>query len=571
ALDRMRVVIVGGVAAGASCATRCRRLSEKAKITMVERGEFVSFANCGLPYFVGDVIHDEDALLVAKPQLFREQFGVDVRTKTEALRVDASAKQVIVKDAAGEESALEYDALVLATGAKPIRPPLPGIDDFANIFAVRDIPDARHIRTVLDAAKKRRGSDAVPRAVVVGAGFVGLEMIENLHGLGCEVALVEALPQVLGPLDREMSAPIKRLLSEKGIQLHLGEAVAGFEAGTEVGEVMVTTGAGSRIPADLVILGIGVKPELSLAKSAGCEVGERGGIKVDEHMRTSVPDVYAAGDGVETRHVVTGQQVLMPLAGPANRQGRIAADCIFGAQPDVFRGVQGTAVCGVMGTTAAMTGANARLLEQAGIPFQHVTVHPKNHAGYYPGAQEIHLKLLFAPDSGKVLGAQAVGAGEGVEKRIDVISTAIQGGLTVFDLEESELCYSPQFGSAKDPVNFAGMTAANVVHGLVTITDWPDALKATASGEAVLVDVREPEEFAQGSAPGAINVPLSQLRERIAELPKYKRIDIFCLTGIRAYISARALTQSGFTNVANVTGGWVSFLDFEESQAGVAT
>ncbi len=454
--QRKRILIVGGVAGGASTAARARRLDEDAEIVVFDRGAHVSFANCGLPYFVGDVIEDERDLIVATPERFRRRFDIEVRTRSEVTRANPEDKTIEVHGLDdGRRYTERYDALVLSPGAAPIRPPLPGID-LPGIFSVRTIPDTRRIKAWLAQRQARR-------AVVIGGGFIGLEMAENLARLGLQVAIVERADAVLPPLDPEVAVPVQWHLADKGVDLRLGDSVARFDEGTDgdgqgagqgakegTGALVVTTVSGARLPADLVILAIGVRPETALAVDAGLDLGPRGGIAVDEHMRTSVPDIWAVGDAVEVCHAITGVEVVLPLAGPANRQGRIAAADVCG-RPGRFRGVQGTAVCGVFDLTVATTGANEAGLRRAGVTdVARVYLHPGHHVGYFPGARPIHIKLLFRPSDGHILGAQAVGE-EGVARRIDVISMAIQMGGTVADLAEAELCYAPQFGAAKDP------------------------------------------------------------------------------------------------------------------------
>ncbi len=539
-----RVVIVGGVAGGASCAARARRLDEAASIVVFERGPYPSFANCGLPYFIGGVIADQQKLLVAGPELFRERFRVDVRTEHEVTRIDRERQVVVVRDLARDVEFEEpYDALVLATGAAPIRPPLPGIDG-PGLFAVRTIPDSVQIRRWLDERQARS-------AVVVGGGFIGLEMAENLAHRGLKVAIIEAADQVMAPLDPEMAEPVHAHLRSRGVDLHLRTPVAAFE--TLPGDrVAVLTGTGLRLEADLVILAIGVRPEVGLARAAGLAIGGRGGVTVDAQMRTSDPHIWAVGDMAEVHDVVTGAPTLLALAGPANRQGRIAADAIFGRDTS-FRGVQGTAVCGVFDLTVASTGAAAKTLRRIGRPFAEVYLHPNQHAGYYPGAQTIHLKLLFDPGDGRILGAQAVGT-EGVEKRIDVIATALQFGGTVHDLEAAELCYAPQYGSAKDPVNLAGMIASNALRGDAPLADW----SSLADEAGLVLDVREPAEFAAGHLPGAVNIPLGQLRDRLAEIPRDRPVRAYCKVGQRGYYAVRALRLHGL-DARQLSGGYLTY------------
>ena len=542
---RRRVLIVGGVAGGASCAARLRRLDESVEIVVFERGPYVSFANCGLPYYVGNVISDERALLVASREMFRTRFNVDVQTETEVTAIERSARVITVRDLRTGTSRTErYDALVLSPGAAPIRPPLPGVD-LPGVFAVRTIPDSRRIRSWI--AERH-----AERAVVVGGGFIGLEMVENLRKRELAVTVLEKLPQLMPPLDPEMAVPLQKHLVATGVQLHLGDGLARIEAQDEGGLVVVAE-SGARLPADLVILAIGVRPETALAKAAGLPLGSRGGIVVDAQMRTPDPYTWAVGDAVEAPDVVTGQETVLPLAGPANRQGRVAAEAIAGRVTS-FRGVQATAVVGVLGLTVASTGASEKGLRRAGIArFEKVYLHPGHHAGYYPGARPIHLKLLFSVPDGRILGAQAVGT-EGVEKRIDVIATAIQFRGTVHDLAEAELCYAPQYGAAKDPVNLAGMLAVNVLTGDMPVADWQELSRT----DALVLDVREPDEFAAGHIPNTVNLPLSQLRSRIGELPRERDLWLCCVVGQRAYYATRFLTQRGY-RVRNLSGGYTTY------------
>ncbi len=528
-----KVIIVGGVAGGATCAARLRRLDEQAEIIVLERGPYVSFANCGLPYYVGDVIRDESRLLQASPELFRERFRIDVRTQHEALRIDRERRELVIHDlVSGEEYRESYDALVLSPGASPITPPLEGIG-LPGIFTVRTVPDSDEIREWISLHRAKR-------AVVIGGGFIGLEMVENLARRGLEVTLIEAAGQVMPPLDPEMAEYVRERLNAHIANVRLGDAVAGFEKDSH-GGVFVKTSSGLRFGADLVILSIGVRPETKLAREAGLDIGERGGIRVDERMRTSDPRIWAVGDAVEVKNAVTGQWNLCPLAGPAQRQARVAAASICGREAE-FRGVQGTAIVGLFGLTAAITGESEKSLLRAGVTdYEAVYVHPGHHAGYYPGAKPIHMKLLYRRSDGLVLGAQAVGEA-GVARRIDVISMAIQKGATAFDLEEAELCYAPQYGSAKDPVNMAGMIAANSLRGDIEIASW----RELGSDGALILDVRDPGEHHAGGIPGAVNIPLGELRERLEELPRERDILVTCTVGQRAYYACRVLRQHGF-------------------------
>ncbi len=543
-MNRKTIVIVGGVAGGASCATRLRRMDETAEIIMLERGPYASFANCGLPYHIGGVIESEDALLVAKAPLFKDRFGIDLRTGNEAIKIDRDAREVEIREVAtGRIYRQRYDALVLAPGATPLRPPLPGID-LPGIFTLRNIPDMREIQAWI-------AQRSAKSAVVVGGGFIGLEMAENLRHLGLQVSIVEMLPQVMPPMDAEMVAPVHEYLVSKGVRLILGTAVAGFTE--KEGRIEVQTKHGVADIGDIVILAIGVRPETTLAKDAGLTLGERGGIRVDAQMRTSDLHIWAVGDAVEVRDRITGTWTLLPLAGPANRQGRIAADAICGHAAE-FHGTQGTAICGVFDLAVASTGASEKALQRAGIKgYDKVYVHAANHAGYYPGASRMHLKLLFRTSDGLLLGAQAVGKA-GVDKRIDVIAMAIQKGGTIYDLEEAELCYAPQFGSAKDPVNFAGMIAANHLRGDSPLLQWSDPRLASFD----LLDVRDTDEFEEGHAPGARNIPLNDLRAALDSLSKERPLAVYCAVGGRAHNAVRILRQHGF-NAANISGGFTTW------------
>ncbi len=563
----MKVIIVGGVAGGASCAARLRRLDEKAEILMVERGPYVSYANCGLPYHVGGVIEKESSLLVATEQTFRDMFGVTVRTGCEAITISPEKKTVDLRNVAtGEVTTESYDKLVLSPGAAPIRPPLPGID-LPGIFSVRTVPDARTIRewlqrgddpqTGLDSYTGFQVVTKPKRAVVVGGGFIGLEMVENLSHLGLEVTLVEKLDQVMPPLDPEMARLVERYLIKHGVRLELNDGVAGFRQVAD-GSLEVLTSSGKAHPADVVILAIGVRPETALAKSAGLAIGQRGGIRVDEFMRTSHPDIFAVGDAVEVRDFVTGQWTLIPLAGPANRQGRIAADVIAG-RDSRFRGTQGTSICQIFEAAIGQTGVSEKTLTQiGGTDFEKIYLYPNSHAGYYPNAKMMAIKVLFRKSDGRLLGAQVL-AEDGVAKRIDAFAMAIQMKATIYDLEEAELCYAPPFGSAKDPVNFAGMVAGNVLRGDMPLCHW------SSTNGALLLDVRNPPELEFEAVPGAVNIPLPQLRSRLAELPRDREIQVICRSGGRAYFATRILLQNGF-NARNISGGMLSRFHATSSQ-----
>ena len=557
----MKVIIVGGVAGGASCAARLRRLDEQAEILMVEKGPYVSYANCGLPYHVGDVIKKEASLLLASEQLFRGMFAIEVRTRCEAIAIDPKKKTVTLKNhATGAVTTEAYDKLVLAPGAAAVRPPLPGID-LPGIFHVRTVPDAKAIREWVEKGNpflagmyRYSGFQArrpTTRAVVVGGGFIGLETAENLVHRGFEVTLLQKPDQVLTPLDPEFARVVEAHLTRHGIRLVHGDAVVGFAQAAR-GALEVQTKTGKTYPADVVILAIGVRPDTALAKTAGLALGERGGIRVDEQMRTSEPDIFAVGDAVEVKDFGTGQWSLIALAGPANRQGRIAADVIAG-RDSRYRGTQGTAIIGLFGAAAAWTGVSEKALNRIGdTDYEKIYLYPNAHAGYYPGAKPLALKVIFRKSDGRLLGAQALGEdGPAVDKRISALAVAIQLGATIYDLEEAELCYAPQFGSAKDPVNFAGMVAADVLRGDMPLSHW------AALDGAFLLDVREPVELAVESVPGAANIPLPQLRARLGELPRDREILTICRSGARAYFATRILLQNGF-KARTISGGMLS-------------
>ena len=554
----MKVIIVGGVAGGASCAARLRRLDEKAEIIMVERGPYVSYANCGLPYHISGVIEKESSLLVGTEQMFKAMFAIDARTNCEAVAIDPKQKTVDLRDVkTGKVTTESYDKLVLSPGAASVHPPLPGID-LPGIFHVRTVPDARTIRewiekgtTFLAGMFNYSGIQLVKpvtRAVVVGGGFIGLETAENLVHLGFNVTLIQKPDHVLGPLDPEIACLVQGHIRRHGVQVVANDGVVGFKQ-LDGGAIEVQTSSGKAFPADIVILAIGVKPDTTLAKSAGLTIGERGGIRVDEHMRTSDPDIFAVGDAIEVKDFGTGQWSLIALAGPANRQGRIAADVICGRKSS-YRGTQGTSIIGLFGGAAAWTGVSEKTLKRLGdTDYEKVYLFPNSHAGYYPGAKMLGLKFIFRKSNGKVLGAQALGEdGPAVDKRISALAVAIQMGATVYDLEESELCYAPQFGSAKDAVNFAGMIAANALRGDMPVSHW-DSLDG-----AYLLDVRQPEELVLESVPGAVNIPMGQLRKRLGELPRDREIHVICRSAQRAYYATRVLMQNGF-KAKNISGG----------------
>ncbi len=539
----MKIVIVGGVAGGASAATRLRRLDENAQIVLFERGEHISYANCGLPYYIGGTIKEREALLVQTPRAMKDKFNIDVRVQSEVTAIDRKSKTVSVTDLrTGKRYDESYDKLILSPGAAPVRPPIPGIEQ-EGIFTLRTVPDTDAIKEAVDKGKPSE-------ALVVGGGFIGLEMAENLHSRGIKVTIVEAADQVMAPIDYEMACIVHRHILSKGLKLYLKDGVKAFHK--EGKRVKVELQSGKLLAADMVILAIGVRPDVSLAKDAGLEIGERRGIKVNSYLQTSDPDIYAVGDAIEVKDFVNGSDTVIPLAGPANKQGRIAANNIYGAG-EQYHGTQGTSVVKVFDLTVAATGNSEKTLKRMGMDYRKSYTESDSHAGYYPGASPLNIKLLFAPD-GKVLGAQAVGY-EGVDKRIDVLASAIRFGRTVYDLEELELAYAPPYSSAKDPVNMAGYVAANCLKGDMEIIHW-DQVDQLDRDKVFILDVRPPEETSTGSIEGAVNIPLNDLRARIDEVPRDKEIVVYCKVGLRAYIAYRMLVQKGFRNVKNLSGGY---------------
>ena len=537
-MTAQRIIIIGGVAGGMSAATRLRRLSEDADIVVLERGGHVSFANCGLPYYLGRVIGERNNLLLQTPASLGARFALDVRVHTEVTGIDRAAKTVHVRNLiTGVDSVEPYDALVLSPGATPVRPPIPGGE---RMLTLRDIED-------VDAAMAQLES-APQSALVIGAGFIGLEMVENLVHRGLDVTLVELGDQVLPPLDIEMAGPVAERLREAGVDVRLGTQV------TELGSDSAVLSDGSVVGAAFVIASIGVRPETSLAVGAGLELGERGGIRVDDQLRTSDPSIYAIGDAVEKTDAISGEQRLVALAGLANRHGRLVADAISG-KTIIVRDALGTAVVGMMGLTIAATGWNEKLLRSRGREIRVFHTHPASHAGYYPGAETMSLKLIADAATDEILGAQGVG-GDGVDKRIDIIATAMAGGITASELADLELAYAPQFSSAKDPVNMLGYVALNALDGLTGSIQWHE-LEAAIDAGATLVDVRTPAEYADGAIPGSINVPLDDLRERFGELPA-GRLIVHCKVGQRGHTAVRLLAQLG-RDAVNLDGGYLTW------------
>ncbi|MDP4127980.1 MAG: FAD-dependent oxidoreductase, partial [Bacillota bacterium] len=539
----IKVLIVGGVAGGASAAARLRRLDEEAQIILFERDEYISFANCGLPYYIGEVIKEREKLLVQTPAAMKARFNIDVRVNSEVVAIDLENKKVTVKSKDKGVYEETYDSLILSPGAKALRPNIPGIDS-SKIFTLRNIPDTDRVKSYVD-------QKGVKSAIVIGGGFIGVEMAENLIDRGLKVTLVEAAPHILAPFDSDMVVMAEKELVDNDMDVILGDGVKAFN---EVGsQIEVTLSSTKKVAADLVILAIGVAPDTNFLKDSGLQLGPKGHIVVDEKMQTNANGVYAVGDAIEVVDFITGQRTAIPLAGPANKQGRIAADNIAGLN-SVYKGTQGTSVLKVFGLTAASTGANERTLQKANMPYRVVYVHPVAHASYYPGALPMTLKLIFN-DEGRVLGAQGIGY-DGVDKRIDVIATVIRLKGTVDDLAELELAYAPPFSSAKDPVNMAGFTAQNVLSGRTHVIAWKDIdLTSTKDADSILLDVRTKEEFENGHIDGSINIPLDSLRERMGELDKNKKIIEYCQIGLRGYIADRILSQNGY-NVLNITGGY---------------
>lgn len=539
----MKHVIVGGVAGGATAAARIRRIAENDEIILFEKGPYISYANCGLPYYIGGTIADRDNLFVQTPEAFGTRFNIDVRTNQEVLAVNPALKKVTVKGADGKVYEESYDKLLLSPGAEPVRPPLPGID-LPGIFTLRNVNDT-------DAIKKYLGSHDVRRAVVIGGGFIGLEMAENLHDAGAAVTVVEMAPQVMAPIDFSMAAIVHQHLLEKGVGLQLGTAVSGFARKGDALEVAFASG--QKADADLVILSIGVRPLSALAVAAGLETGQRGGIKVNEYLRTSAPDIYAVGDAIEFPHPIDGKPWMNFLAGPANRQARIVADNMVLGDTVKYEGAIGTSVAKVFDLTVAATGMAAKRLKQENIPYLTATIHPNAHAGYYPGATPMSIKVMFAPGTGRLLGAQIVGY-DGVDKRIDQFAMAIKHGCTVADLTAVEHAYAPPYSSAKDPVAVAGYVASNILSGKMNPITWRQLL-ALDKTKVTLVDVRTPDEFATGTIDGAINVPLDDMRQMLDRIPADKPVVLFCGVGLRGYLASNILRQRGYSDVRNLVGG----------------
>lgn len=540
-----KTIIIGGVAGGATAAARLRRIDETAQIIVFERGAYISFANCGLPYYIGGVIQNRSSLLVQTEEDMEQKFSLDIRTQHEVLAIDRENHSVSVKNLLSGETFTEtYDDLVISTGAFPVKPPLPGIQEAKNLFTLRTIPDTDAIKQFIETAHPKN-------AAVIGGGFIGLEMAENLRRLQMNVTVVEMADQVMAPIDFEMAQIVHRHLRDEGVRLVLGDGVKGFEeAGTRI-----LLKSGSHVEADLIIFAVGVKPDNLLAKNAGLALNERGAVKVDESLRTSDPHIYAIGDAVEIWDPILHRPAMIALAGPANKQARIVAGNIAGI-PSAYVGSLGTAVAKVFDLTVASTGMNEKALKAANLPYRAIHTHPGSHAGYYPGASKISMKILFHPETGQIYGAQAVGM-EGADKRIDVLATAIMGKMTMADLMNLDLGYAPPYSSAKDPVNMLGFVAENLKNDLVSTVQWNEIDALTQSGETLL-DVREPAEVELGAIEGYMNIPLPQLRSRMGEIPKDKPVNVYCQVGIRGYNASRILAQNGFT-VRNLDGGYATY------------
>ncbi|WP_313801186.1 CoA-disulfide reductase [Cytobacillus sp.] len=542
---KQKMIIVGGVAGGATAAAKLRRISEDVEIVLIERGEYISFANCGLPYYIGETIKERGKLLVQTVKGMSERFNMDIRHLSEVIEIDSENKKVTIKNLQTDELYHEtYDKLLLSPGAKPIVPPIPGLEENKTLFTLRNIPDTDKIKNYVDNQNPKN-------AVVIGGGFIGIEMAENLAARGIEVTIIEMANQIMAPIDFEMASILQKHLMDKGVKLILENGVQSF---ADKGRKVILSD-GMELETDMTILSIGVKPENELAKSAELAIGEGGGIIVNEYLQTSNEDIYAVGDAVEVVDYISGIKAVIPLAGPANRQGRIAANNMMGKK-ETYQGTLGTSIAKVFDLTVASTGNNEKTLKRLGIPYEVVHIHPSSHAGYYPGAAPISLKLIFDQQTGRIFGAQAVGA-DGVDKRIDVIATAIKGGLTVEDLTHLELSYAPPYSSAKDPVNMAGYVATNVMEGELEQVQWHEIDEIIAEG-GLLIDVREPKERENGYIDGSVNISLHEIREKLEKLPKDQTIYVSCQVGLRGYLASRILKNNGF-NVKNVDGGWKTY------------
>ncbi|MFQ9316724.1 DsrE/DsrF/DrsH-like family protein [uncultured Dysgonomonas sp.] len=544
----MKILIIGGVAGGATAAARLRRMDENAQIILFERGEYVSYANCGLPYYIGGTISERDRLFVQTVDGFINRFNIDIRVRSEVTSVDLNDKTVKVHDIAANRDYTEsYDKLIISTGAEPIKPLMPGIED-SRIFSLRNVPDMDKIKSYINQHKPRR-------AVVIGGGFIGLEMVENLHDAGLDITLIEKSNQVMAPIDFSMASIVHRHLIQKNVSLLLEEGVAQFES-IEDG-INVVLESGGKVTADMVILSIGVRPEVKLAKDAGLQLGSMGGIKVDDYMQTSDSSVYALGDATEVLNPIINKHTLVPLAGPANKQARIVADNILEGNKYIYKGTIGTSITKVFDLTVAAAGASSKLLNREKIEHISSYTHGSSHAGYYPEALPLSIKIIFSPEDGRLLGAQVVGY-DGGDKRIDLFAQVIKKGGTIYDLQEIEHAYAPPYSSAKDPVNMAGFVAENILKGKVNIIQWRDILNVDKT-EAMMIDSRTKEEYDFGHIEGAINIPVDEIRSRLNEMPRDKKIIVYCAVGLRGYIASRILMQHGYTDVYNLSGGYRTY------------
>lgn len=540
----MKVLIIGGVAGGATAAARLRRLDERAEIIMFERSGYVSYANCGLPYYVGDVITEKSKLTLQTPQSFHSRFNVDVRVRQEVTAIDVAAKTVTVKDfEKGTEYTESYDRLILSPGARAVVPPIEGADG-ENVFTLRTVEDTFRVKDFVDEHKPKR-------AVVIGGGFIGLEMAENLMERGLDVTVVEQLDQVMPPFDYDMAQEIHNYVRSQGLKLALSRSAKAIK--NDENGMTVALSDGSTIQCDMVVMAVGVAPDTRLAKEAGLELGVRGGIVTDDHMRTSVPDIYAVGDAVIIKHFVTGQPSLISLAGPANKEGRIAADNICGLD-SAYKGAMGSSVIKLFDMTAASTGINEKTAKSLGIKYDAVVTYAASHAGYYPGGTNMMLKVLYSPEDGRILGGQIVGF-DGVDKRIDVLATAIMAGMTAYNLEDLDLSYAPPYSSAKDPVNMIGFMIVNILEGRVKQYHWHEEASLPRDGSVTILDVRTPAEYAEGHLKGSVHIPLDELRGRLGELDKSKPLYVNCRSGLRSYVACRILSQNGF-DCYNLSGGF---------------
>lgn len=544
----MKILIVGGVAGGASVAARLRRMDEQAEIILFERGEYISYANCGLPYYIGGTISDRDNLFIQTVDGFSKRFKIDIRVLQEVICINRENKSITIQNLiTNKEYTESYDKLILSTGTEPVKPPIKGIDS-RKIFTLRNVPDTDKIKNFLITHKSQK-------AVVIGGGFIGLEMVENLHNAGLEVQLVEKADQVMAPIDFSMAAIVHQQLRQKGVELYLKEGVTSFLE--EENGVRIVLESGRELISDMVIFSIGVRPDIKIVKDAGLELGTTGGIKVNSYMQTSDNNIYALGDAVEVLNPIITKQMLIPLAGPANKQARIVADNILEDNKYIYPGTIGTSIAKVFDLTVAATGLSSKVLNRECIEHISSFTHGSSHAGYYPGASQLSVKVNFSPLTGKLLGAQVVGK-EGADKRIELFSEVIKKGGTIYDLMDLEHAYAPPYSSAKDPVNMAGFVADNILKGKMKIAQWRDIEKISLA-KTTLLDVRTSEECSEGYIKGAMNIPLDELRSRIKEIPKEKDVLIYCAVGLRGYIASRILAQYGFSNVLNLSGGYITY------------